>query len=68
MNKSDSLPNRRKLKMSSLFGMACVIGWAVGLTDLGGDMFSGLCRAFGSVFFALGFISLVIEKAAETES
>jgi hypothetical protein len=56
------------MKMSKIMAVLCVITTIVGLTDVGGDLFSGLCRGLGGVFFGLAFVALVVEKAEETEA
>ncbi len=55
--------------MNTLFKILVVlslIGLAVGLSDVGNAMFSGLCRALGAVFFVLAFITKAIHKAETT--
>lgn len=54
--------------MSGIMGLLCVITTLAGLSNLGGDLFSGFCRGLGGVFFGLGFVALVVEKAEETEA
>ena len=50
-------------KLSNILLVVCLLGFVVGLADVGGAIFSGFCRAIGAVFFILTFISRVIEKA-----
>ena len=45
----------------------CIVGFALGFSGLGNDMFAGFCRAMGAVFFILSFITKVIEKAEAEE-
>ncbi len=55
--------------MNTLFKILAVlslIALVVGLSDIGSDMFSGLCRALGAVFFILAFITKAIHKAETT--
>lgn len=42
------------------------IGLILGLANLGGSAFSGLCLAFGAVLFGLSFIINAIHNAEET--
>lgn len=57
--------------MNNLFkilAFVAVAGLVVGLLNVGNDMFSGFCRAFGAVFFILAFITKAIDKAEHTLS
>jgi hypothetical protein len=54
-------------KLSSILFLMAVAGLVIGLSDLGGSIFSGLARAIGAVFFILAFIAKMIEKAESEE-
>lgn len=57
--------------MNNLFKILAVIsvaGLVLGLADVGNGMFSGLCRAFGAVFFILAYITKALDKAEHTTS
>jgi hypothetical protein len=52
--------------MSTIFKILAVLSitcLAIGMSDVGNNMVSGFCRAIGSVFFILAFITKVIQKA-----
>lgn len=56
--------------MNTVFKILLVLslaGLALGLTDIGNGMFSGLARAVGAVCFALAFITRLVHNA-EIES
>jgi hypothetical protein len=42
---------------SNVLLVICLLGFALGLADVGGAMISGMTRAIGAVFFILYFIS-----------
>jgi hypothetical protein len=50
-------------KLSSILFIISLISLAIGLSDAGSNVFSGLSRAMGAVFFVLAYITRVIEKA-----
>jgi len=54
-------------KLSSILFIISVISLAIGLSDAGSNIFSGLSRAMGAVFFVLAFITRMIEKADAAE-
>jgi hypothetical protein len=56
--------------MKSLFKIlltACILGFVLGFSGLGNDVFVGFCRAMGAVFFILAFITKLIQKAEVEE-
>jgi hypothetical protein len=55
-------------KLSSILFVVSLISLAIGLSDVGSNMFSGLGRAMGAIFFALAFITRVFEKAEAEET
>ncbi len=54
-------------KMSSILFVISLISLAIGLSDAGSNIFSGLSRAMAAVFFVLAYITRVIEKAEAEE-
>jgi hypothetical protein len=46
-----------------ILAVLSVVGLALGLGNVGNEMVSGLCRAFGAVFFILAFITKSLDKA-----
>ena len=54
-------------KLSSILFIISLISLAIGLSDAGSNIFSGLSRAMGAVFFVLAYITRVIEKAEDEE-
>jgi hypothetical protein len=40
----------------------CLLGFVLGLADVGDSVFSGMARALGAVFFILTFLSRAFEK------
>jgi|HubBroStandDraft_6_1064221.scaffolds.fasta_scaffold1306270_1 hypothetical protein len=64
--------SERKIKarntLFKILATAAVAGLLLGVLDVGNDAFSGLCRAFGAVFFILAFITKAIDKAEHTLS
>jgi len=54
-------------KMSSILLIISLLSLAIGLSGVGSNIFSGLSRAAGAVFFVLAFISRVIEKAEDEQ-
>jgi hypothetical protein len=54
-------------KMSSILLVISLISLAIGLSGVGSNIFSGLSRAAGAVFFVLAFITRVIEKAEDEQ-
>jgi hypothetical protein len=55
-------------KLSSFLFIISLISLAIGLSDVGSGIFSGLIRAAGAVFFVLAYITRVIEKAEAEET
>ena len=55
-------------KLSSILLVISLVGLAVGLSGMGSNAFSGLSRAIGAIFFALAFITRVVEKAEAEET
>ncbi len=54
-------------RLSSILFIISLISLAIGLSDVGSNIFSGLSRAMGAVFFVLAFITRVIEKAEDEQ-
>lgn len=65
MDKPCPQPKRRKRKLSIILAVAFVVSIALGVSDIGSEMFTGLCRALGAVFFILACLAYAIEKAEE---
>ena len=59
---------KRGVKWSVVMGAAGVITLAAGLSNLGGDLFSGVCRAIGSVFFFLAGVAWVAERGVSPDA
>jgi hypothetical protein len=55
-------------KLFKILAVVSVAGLVLGLSNVGDEMFSGFCRAFGAVFFILAFITKTIDKAEHTAS
>ena len=55
-------------KLSSILFIISLISLAIGLSDVGSTMFSGLIRAMGAVFFVVAYITRVMEKAEAEET
>jgi len=51
------------MKMIKVMGVLGAISLAVGLSDVGGEMFSGLCRAFGAVLWIAGYIAYMLYQS-----
>ncbi len=54
-------------RLSTILFIISLISLATGLTDVGSNEFSGLCRAMGAVLFILAYIRRAIEKAESME-
>lgn len=55
-------------KLFKILAFVSVASFVIGLSNVGGGMVSGFCRALGAVFFILAFITKTIDKAEHTLS
>lgn len=51
------------MKIFKVLATLCVVSLALGLSDIGDEMFSGLCRAAAGVLFAAAYITFMLYKA-----
>jgi hypothetical protein len=55
-------------KLSSFLFIISLVSLAVGISGVGGNMFSGLIRAMGAVLFVVTYVTRVMEKAEAEET
>jgi hypothetical protein len=48
--------------LTKILLVVSIIGFALGLANVGGSAFSGLARALGAVFFVLTFLCRAFER------
>ena len=61
---SQSKTKRTDLEFRILAAFS-ITGLILGVADVGGGAFSGLCLAFGAILFGLSFIIKAVQKAEE---
>jgi hypothetical protein len=50
-------------KLYSTLVIVALTGLLLGVANVGGEMLSGFCRAFGAVFFIVAFLVRLVDKA-----
>lgn len=64
---ADSRLNTKRTNLEfRILAAFSIAGLILGVANVGGGAFSGLCLAFGAILFGLSFIIKAIQKAEQT--